>query len=494
MATCIFCNAAIPDGSRFCNFCGAKQELTCPACKTVLPEGSRFCHLCGASVNGSAPAAESVPAPAAEPVAAPAVEKVPAAPAPAFSAEWERFQNHGDRWNTRWVGGAKYHFKLNTETISAPMEAVQREDGTFSYRQGESRHEQQLTRIHADGTGIFVKKLPLSDEEQDGMACLAWADDTLWLSVHKRRQQTVRIYQINQDTLVCTPAAEISVPAGDLLRLYATPAAWYLELSRGTSYLNEHTVLRADRKTGAVKALFETPGYLGGLNAAGDQMVWLDGTVYEKTSTKQTVSLLVDAEGNTTPLQEHPDFAPLLPLMAELTHYPLPLDGDLVPYLRKHILYIDFSARQVYVCQDTKEPDKGAVYALPFGAADAAQAVEVWKRGSHLLENDKEFVREKQFNGRYCLGISRQFEAEYIPEGSKKKHGEPFRKATVTVQTADGRAIDLGDFWADGPAQHNLAFMLVRDMVYTSRYGKLLGRYLLSPDAEEATYQEVHMD
>ena len=492
MASCIHCNATIPDGSRFCNFCGAKQELTCPACQTVLPEGSRFCHLCGASVSGGAPAAE--PAPVAAPVAAPAAEKAPAAPAAAFSAEWERYQNHGDQWNTRWVGGSKYHFKLESNSIAAPMEPVEREDGSISFQQGPSRFEHRLTRIHADGTGILIKKLPLSDEEQNGLACLAWADDTLWLSIHRTKQNTVCIYEIHQDTLVFKPAAEISVPDGEVLRFYVTPDAWYFGMYHRNLYLGEDHYLRADRKTGAVKELLEGPSFRGSLSAVSSQMVWVDGSFHEKTTMTKTLSLLVDAEGNATPLHEHPDFAPLLPLMAELTHYPLPLDNDIVPYLRKHILYIDFTERQVYVCQDSGEPDKGAVYALPFGADDAAQAVEVWKRSAHLLDTADAFVRTKQFNGRYCLGVSRQFEAEYIPEGSRKKHGEIFKKATVTVQTADGRSIELGDFWEDGPAAQKLSFTLVRDMVYAFHYSGLKGRYLLSPGAEQAEYQEVHID
>lgn len=56
MATCMKCNAAIPDGSLYCNMCGAKQELSCPNCGAVLPEGSRFCNLCGTPLTDAAPA------------------------------------------------------------------------------------------------------------------------------------------------------------------------------------------------------------------------------------------------------------------------------------------------------------------------------------------------------------------------------------------------------------------------------------------------------
>ena len=51
MAICIECGKEIPDGSKFCNFCGVKQELRCPACKILLPEGSKFCNMCGAKIG-----------------------------------------------------------------------------------------------------------------------------------------------------------------------------------------------------------------------------------------------------------------------------------------------------------------------------------------------------------------------------------------------------------------------------------------------------------
>ena len=71
MATCIKCNQSIPDGSLFCNHCGAKQELTCPSCGAVLPENSKFCNLCGAKVAEDAPKVDvpkEEPAPVVEPV------------------------------------------------------------------------------------------------------------------------------------------------------------------------------------------------------------------------------------------------------------------------------------------------------------------------------------------------------------------------------------------------------------------------------------------
>ena len=44
---CPQCQHENPDGSRFCNACGVKLELTCSACHHVNPAGSRFCNACG---------------------------------------------------------------------------------------------------------------------------------------------------------------------------------------------------------------------------------------------------------------------------------------------------------------------------------------------------------------------------------------------------------------------------------------------------------------
>ncbi|MBQ9355767.1 MAG: zinc ribbon domain-containing protein [Prevotella sp.] len=47
---CFKCNAEIPDGSKFCMECGAKQEVLqkCPSCGTEgLPLEAKFCPNCG---------------------------------------------------------------------------------------------------------------------------------------------------------------------------------------------------------------------------------------------------------------------------------------------------------------------------------------------------------------------------------------------------------------------------------------------------------------
>ena len=44
---CLECNHKNPDGSRFCNTCGAELELMCSACAHLNPPSSRFCNACG---------------------------------------------------------------------------------------------------------------------------------------------------------------------------------------------------------------------------------------------------------------------------------------------------------------------------------------------------------------------------------------------------------------------------------------------------------------
>ena len=46
---CPSCQASTPDGSRFCNQCGASVVIVCGACSTANPTGSRFCLQCGAA-------------------------------------------------------------------------------------------------------------------------------------------------------------------------------------------------------------------------------------------------------------------------------------------------------------------------------------------------------------------------------------------------------------------------------------------------------------
>ena len=50
---CSNCGSTVPEGSEFCNHCGARLnvELVCPTCNTVIPSDSQFCPKCGKKVS-----------------------------------------------------------------------------------------------------------------------------------------------------------------------------------------------------------------------------------------------------------------------------------------------------------------------------------------------------------------------------------------------------------------------------------------------------------
>src|SRR4051812_45249120 len=60
---CPSCQATTPDGSRFCNQCGASVVIVCGACSTANPAGSRFCVQCGARLTAPIPARAPSPTP-----------------------------------------------------------------------------------------------------------------------------------------------------------------------------------------------------------------------------------------------------------------------------------------------------------------------------------------------------------------------------------------------------------------------------------------------
>jgi len=53
---CPACGHDAPDGSAFCNGCGAKLVRTCASCGATPPPGSRYCNGCGADLQAGAPA------------------------------------------------------------------------------------------------------------------------------------------------------------------------------------------------------------------------------------------------------------------------------------------------------------------------------------------------------------------------------------------------------------------------------------------------------
>ena len=61
---CPSCAHATPDGSLFCDACGAKLELICAACGDSNQPGARFCKKCGARLASESDSASAI-APAA---------------------------------------------------------------------------------------------------------------------------------------------------------------------------------------------------------------------------------------------------------------------------------------------------------------------------------------------------------------------------------------------------------------------------------------------
>ncbi len=57
MAACPACASEQKDGARFCDQCGAPQQVACTNCGSELRPGARFCDQCGASQDGAVAAA-----------------------------------------------------------------------------------------------------------------------------------------------------------------------------------------------------------------------------------------------------------------------------------------------------------------------------------------------------------------------------------------------------------------------------------------------------
>ncbi len=61
---CPNCQAANPDGARFCNNCGQRLPEGCPNCGQANPQGAKFCNNCGYRLGAAPPPAGHAAAPA----------------------------------------------------------------------------------------------------------------------------------------------------------------------------------------------------------------------------------------------------------------------------------------------------------------------------------------------------------------------------------------------------------------------------------------------
>ena len=50
---CFKCGAEVPEGSKFCNFCGAALSMSCPFCGKQVTGDSRFCNYCGKELTSA---------------------------------------------------------------------------------------------------------------------------------------------------------------------------------------------------------------------------------------------------------------------------------------------------------------------------------------------------------------------------------------------------------------------------------------------------------
>jgi membrane protease subunit (stomatin/prohibitin family) len=51
---CPKCQAAVPQGQKFCGSCGAAMGGTCPKCQALLAAGAKFCGSCGSALAAAA--------------------------------------------------------------------------------------------------------------------------------------------------------------------------------------------------------------------------------------------------------------------------------------------------------------------------------------------------------------------------------------------------------------------------------------------------------
>lgn len=230
MATCIKCNASIPDGSLFCNHCGAKQELVCAACGAALPGGSKFCNQCGAPVGGAAETAKTAKVCATRP----------------FSKEWEDFMNRGEI-----VGGERYHFVYDFGKVY---------------------------RIDSAGAVTKVPDVPSGDysSREDP---LVWAENKVWYAVNKHNRYY--LHTLDPETLVWSLETEIEkdgISSAGISTPYVTPD--YLWFTGENSYGGGSSILVLNRKArmdGAVEAgrVDNLGGDYPSIRSVGKKQIWV---------------------------------------------------------------------------------------------------------------------------------------------------------------------------------------------------------------------------
>lgn len=320
MATCTKCNQSIPDGSKFCNLCGAKQVL-CPKCGASLPENSLFCNLCGAKVEGDAPQAAPI------------------------SKKWDFCKIDVFTSNTV-VGSDKYRFKVKNTYGKKKLYQVYHDD---------------LTN-HEDLSEIL--DVPCGSYPDDEYCKIAWAYDKLWIQLCSDYEFGCnQLYIMNPETLQYTLALEFGTgfysPYSDI---YLTSSAFYNVAAHRSGYEND--IIRIDRETKKAEVIY-TGDCRDIISAGLDTLFILEYTITENRES-YLLPLVIDVDGHRDVFFEHPDFKPMMPVIAALTKDFLP-EGKMAlsEFCQKHIAYVDFTEALVYIKKDDNDTNG---YVLPFGA------------------------------------------------------------------------------------------------------------------------------
>jgi class 3 adenylate cyclase/tetratricopeptide (TPR) repeat protein len=156
---CPSCKADVPDGSKFCNGCGAAAPIRCAACGAQNRAGSKFCSECGASL--AAPTAGSL---AAAPTVASALQQ------PVSSAERRQLtvmfcdlvgstalSTRLDPEDTREIISAYHRCCAETITRSGGFVAKYMGDGLLTYFGYPQAHEDDAERAVRTGLALVAE-------------------------------------------------------------------------------------------------------------------------------------------------------------------------------------------------------------------------------------------------------------------------------------------------------------------------------------------------
>jgi class 3 adenylate cyclase len=156
---CPSCKADVPDGSKFCNDCGAAVPFRCVACGAQNRAGSKFCSECGASL--AAPSAGSL---AAAPTAAAALQQpIPSPERRQLTVMFcdlvgsTALSTRLDPEDTREIISAYHRSCAETITRSGGFVAKYMGDGLLTYFGYPQAHEDDAERAVRTGLALVAE-------------------------------------------------------------------------------------------------------------------------------------------------------------------------------------------------------------------------------------------------------------------------------------------------------------------------------------------------